>query len=155
MMQWAAGLEPLQSQLYLLTLLVSYKQYVRRLLCSVSKLKIALQSQSTHRCLTCKKEQDISFWFSEMDLHDGDQGCIHVVTLRCFGIQNLYRKGAPRDPVLRRKAICMMSRLLDNISDLPPFASFTICYSSIMTEQALLQGRRSKMQHRGQGLPAQ
>lgn len=106
----------------------------------------------THICFTCKKEQDVAFWFSEMDLHDSDQGCIHVVTLRCLGIQNLYRKGAPRDPVLHRKAICMMPKLLDNIPDLPPFASMTICYSSIATkvspvreqkEQNAVQGFRS------------
>ena len=100
--------------------------------------------EGTHRCLTCEKEQDIAFWFSEMDLHDGDQGCIHIVTLRCLGIQNLYRKGAPRDPVWHRKAICMMSKLLDNISDLPPIASLTNCYSSTMTKTSSVRGQKEQ-----------
>ncbi len=108
-----------------------------------------MASKSTHRCLTCKKEQDVAFWFSEMDLHDGDQGCIHIVTLRCLGIQYLHREGAPRDPVLHRKAICMMRNLLDNISDLPPFASLTICYSSIVTRTSSVTGQ--KEQHEAQG----
>ena len=111
----------------------------------MSKWSIA-KSKHTHTCLTCKKEQDVPFWFSEMDLHDSDQGCIHVVTLRCLGIQNLYRKGAPRNPVLHDKGMGMMSNLLDNVLDLPPFASLTICYScgSTMTETSSVRGQKEQ-----------
>lgn len=55
-------------------------------------------------CSTCEEEEHIPLRLSEVDLHDRDEGCIHVVTLRCLGVQNLDRESAPRDPANTVKA---------------------------------------------------
>lgn len=57
-----------------------------------------------HGCNTCEEEEDIPLRLSEVDLHDRDEGCIHVITLRCLGVQNLHGEGAPRDPANTIKA---------------------------------------------------
>lgn len=48
-------------------------------------------------CLASEEEQDIALRLSQMDLHDRNQRCVHVVRLGRLGVQDLHWVRPARD----------------------------------------------------------
>lgn len=44
-----------------------------------------------------EEQQDVALWLCEVDLHDGDERCIHVVRLWRARVQDFHRVCAPWD----------------------------------------------------------
>ena len=43
---------------------------------------------------TSEKEEDVALWLCQVDLHDSDEGGVHVIGLWSLGVQHLHRIGA-------------------------------------------------------------
>ena len=56
-----------------------------------------LQPNGEKTCLASEEEEDVALGLSQVDLHDCDEGGVHVIRLRRAAVQDLNRIGAPRD----------------------------------------------------------